>query len=125
VISPALAQIPSSARFSKDEKTRTQEMNMNSIKLLAAIAALGLVATPAMSQTNTMGSMTSGPMDKGMMDKGMMHKDMGSKSHMMMNHAGMSKKTIAMCHKMSHARMMKSRTCSRMMKHGKMMKHAM
>ena len=109
---------------------------MNSIKLLAAIAALGLVATPAMSQsTNTMsnsmggmssGSMGKGSMDKGMMDKGMMHKGMGSKSHMMpMNHAGMSKKTIAMCHKMSHSRMMKSRTCSKMMKHGKMMKHAM
>ena len=109
---------------------------MNSIKLLAAIAALGLVATPAMSQsTNTMGnsmggmtsgSMGKGSMDKGMMDKGMMHKNMTSKSHMMpMNHAGMSKKTIAMCHKMSHSRMMKSRTCSKMMKHGKMMKHAM
>lgn len=95
---------------------------MNSIKLLAAIAALGLVATPAMSQsTNTMGGMSSGSMDKGMM-----HKDMGSKSHMMpMNHAGMSKKTITMCHKMSHSQMMKSRTCSKMMKHGKMMKHAM
>ena len=114
---------------------------MNSIKLLAAIAALGLVATPAMSQsTNTMsnsmgsmssgsmgkGSMGKGSMDKGMMDKGMMHKDMSSKSHMMpMNHAGMSKKTIAMCHKMSHARMMKSHQCRGMMKHGKMMKHAM
>ena len=108
---------------------------MNSIKLLAAIAALGLVATPAMSQsTNTMsnsmggmssGSMGKGMMDKGMMDKGMMHKDMGSKSHMMMNHAGMSKKTIAMCHKMSHSRMMTSHQCRGMMKHGKMMKHAM
>ena len=108
---------------------------MNSIKLLAAIAALGLVATPAMSQsTNTMansmggmsgGSMGKGSMDKGMMDKGMMHKNMGSKSHMMTNHAGMSKKTIAMCHKMSHSRMMKCRKCSGMMKHGKMMKHAM
>ena len=114
---------------------------MNSIKLLAAIAALGLVATPAMSQsTNTMGNsmggtssgsmergmMDKGMMDKGMMDKGMMHKDMGSKSHMMpMNHAGMSKKTIAMCHKMSHTRMMKSHKCRGMMKHGKMMKHAM
>ena len=103
---------------------------MNSIKLLAAIAALGLVATPAMSQStntmaNSMGGMSGGSMGKGSMDKGMMHKDMGSKSHMMMNHAGMSKKTIAMCHKMSHARMMKSRTCSKMMKHGKMMKHAM
>ncbi|MEG3153862.1 hypothetical protein [Sphingomonas sp. RB1R13] len=104
---------------------------MNSIKLLAAIAALGLVATPAMSQStntmsNSMGGMSSGSMGKGSMDKGMMHKGMGSKSHMMpMNHAGMSKKTIAMCHKMSHSRMMKSRTCSKMMKHGKMMKHAM
>ena len=113
---------------------------MNSIKLLAAIAALGLVATPAMSQStntmgNSMGSMSSGSMDKGMMNrgmmnkgmmnKGMMHKDMGSKSHMMMNHTGMSKKTIAMCHKMSHARMMKSHQCRGMMKHGKMMKHAM
>ena len=104
---------------------------MNSIKLLAAIAALGLVATPAMSQStnamgNSMGGMSSGSMDKGMMDKGMMHKDMGSKSHMMpMNHKGMSKKTIAMCHKLSHSQMMKSRTCSKMMKHGKMMKHAM
>ena len=109
---------------------------MNSIKLLAAIAALGLVATPAMSQsTNTMGnsmggtssgSMDKGMMGKGMMDKGMMHKDMSSKSHMMpMNHAGMSKKTIAMCHKMSHSRMMKSHQCRGMMKHGKMMKHAM
>ena len=109
---------------------------MTSIKLLAAISALGLVATPAMSQsTNTMsnsmggmssGSMGKGSMDKGLMDKGMMHKDMGSKSHMMpMNHKGMSKKTIAMCHKMSHSQMMKSRTCSKMMKHGKMMKHAM
>ena len=104
---------------------------MNSIKLLAAIAALGLVATPAMSQsTNTMsngmGGMSSGSMGKGMMDKGMMDKGMGSKSHMMpMNHMGMSKKTIAMCHKMSHARMMKSHQCRGMMKHGKMMKHAM
>jgi len=103
---------------------------MNSIKLLAAIAALGLVATPAMSQsTNTMGNsmsgMSGGSMGKGMMDKGMMDKGMGSKSHMMMNHTGMSKKTIAMCHKMSHSQMMKSRTCSKMMKHGKMMKHAM
>ena len=103
---------------------------MNSIKLLAAIAALGLVATPAMSQStntmgNSMGGMSGGSMGKGSMDKGMMHKDMGSKSHMMMNHAGMSKKTIAMCHKMSHSRMMKSRKCSGMMKHGKMMKHAM
>lgn len=109
---------------------------MNSIKLLAAIAALGLVATPAMSQsTNTMsnsmggmssGSMGKGSMDKGMMDKGMMNKGMGSKSHMMpMNHMGMSKKTIAMCHKMSHSRMAKSHQCRGMMKHGKMMKHAM
>ena len=109
---------------------------MNSIKLLAAIAALGLVATPAMSQStnttgNSMGGMSSGSMgkgmmDKGMMDKGMMDKGMGSKSHMMpMNHMGMSKKTIAMCHKMSHARMMKSHQCRGMMKHGKMMKHAM
>ena len=109
---------------------------MNSIKLLAAIAALGLVATPAMSQStntmgNSMGGMSSGSMDKGMMDKGMMNKGMmnkgmGSKSHMMpMNHMGMSKKTIAMCHKMSHARMMKSHQCRGMMKHGKMMKHAM
>ena len=111
---------------------------MNSTKLLAAIAALGLVATPAFAQTtntmsNSMGamngmssdSMGKDSMDKGMMAKGMMHKDMGSKSHMMMNHAGMSKKTIAMCHKMSHSRMMKSRTCSRMMRHGKMMNHAM
>ncbi len=99
---------------------------MNSIKLLAAIAAMGLIATPAMSQsTNTM-SNSMGGMSGGSMDKGMMHKDMGSKSHMMpMNHAGMSKKTIAMCHKMSHSQMMKSRTCSKMMKHGKMMKHAM
>ena len=109
---------------------------MNSIKLLAAIAALGLVATPAMSQStnttgNSMGGMSSGSMDKGMMDKGMMNKGMmnkgmGSKSHMMpMNHMGMSKKTIAMCHKMSHSRMAKSQKCRGMMKHGKMMKHAM
>jgi len=109
---------------------------MNSIKLLAAIAALGLVATPAMSQStntmgNSMGGMSSGSMDKGMMDKGMMNKGMmnkgmGSKSHMMpMNHMGMSKKTIAMCHKMSHSRMAKSHQCRGMMKHGKMMKHAM
>ena len=104
---------------------------MNSIKLLAAIAALGLVATPAMSQStntmgNSMGGMSSGSMDKGMMDKGMMHKGMSSKSHMMpMNHAGMSKRTIAMCHKMSHSRMMTSHQCRGMMKHGKMMKHAM
>ena len=109
---------------------------MNSIKLLAAIAALGLVATPAMSQStntmgNSMGGMSSGSMDKGMMDKGMMNKGMmnkgmGRKSHMMpMNHMGMSKKTIAMCHKMSHSRMAKSRKCRGMMKHGKMMKHAM
>ena len=104
---------------------------MNSIKLLAAIAALGLVATPAMSQStntmgNSMGGMSSGSMDKGMMDKGMMNKGMGSKSHMVpMNHAGMSKKTIAMCHKMSHSRMAKSHQCRGMMKHGKMMKHAM
>ena len=99
---------------------------MNSIKLLAAIAALGLVATPAMSQsTNTMGN-SMGGMSGGSMDKGMMDKGMGSKSHMMtMNHMSMSKKTIAMCHKMSHTRMMKSHQCRGMMKHGKMMKHAM
>ena len=96
---------------------------MNSIKLLAAIAALGLVVTPAMSQStntmgNSMGGVSGGSMDKRMMDKGMMNKGMGSKSHMMpMNHMSMSKKTIAMCHKMSHSRMMKSRTCSKMMKH--------
>ena len=104
---------------------------MNSIKLLAAIAALGLVATPAMSQStntmgNSMGGMSSGSMGKGSMDKGMMNKGMGSKSHMMpMNHAGMSKKTIAACHKMSHSRMMKSHQCRGMMKHGKTMKRAM
>ena len=96
---------------------------MNSIKILAAVAAFGLFATPAMAQmTNTMGNsmggMSSGSMDKGMMDKGMTNKDMGSKSHMMpMNHAGMSKKTMARCHKMSHARMMKSHQCRGMMKH--------
>ena len=49
---------------------------MNSIKILAAVAAFGLFATPAMAQmTNTMGNsmggMSSGSMDKGMMDKGM------------------------------------------------------
>ena len=104
---------------------------MNSIKLLAAIAALGLVATPAMSQStntmgNSMGGMSGGSMDKGMMEKGMMDKGMGSKSHMMtMNHMSMSKKTIAMCHKMSHSRMAKSHQCRGMMKHGKMMNHAM
>ena len=104
---------------------------MNSIKILAAVAAFGLFATPAMAQmTNTMGNsmggMSGGSMDKGMMDKGMTNKDMGSKSHMMpMNHAGMSKKTIAACHKMSHSRMMKSHQCRGMMKHWKTMKHAM
>jgi len=105
---------------------------MISLKLFAALAAIGILATPAMAQsTNTMGgmgsgSMMNGSMDKPMMDKGMMHKTMTSKSHMMpMNHAGMSKKTIAMCHKMSHARMAKSHQCRGMMKHGKMMKHAM
>ena len=100
---------------------------MNSIKLLAAIAAFGMVATPAFAQsTNTMGGMSNGSMMNGSMEKPMMHKDMGSKSHMMtMNHAGMSKKTIAMCHKMSHSRMMKSHQCRGMMKHGRMMKHAM
>ena len=100
---------------------------MNIIKLIAAVAALGFFATPALAQTtNTMGN-SMGGMTSGSMDKGMMHKNMTSKSHMMpMNHAGMSKKTIAMCHKMSHSQMMKSRTCSKMMmKHGKMMKHAM
>ena len=100
---------------------------MNSIKLLAAVAALGFLATPAMAQmTNTMGGMSSGSMMKGSMDKPMMHKEMSSKSHMMpMNHMGMSNKTMAACHKMSHSRMMKSHQCGGMMKHGKMMKHAM
>jgi len=99
---------------------------MNGIKLLAAVTAFGLFATPTTAQTtntmgNSMGNMGSGSMDKGMMDKGM-----SSKMHMMpMNHMGMSKKTIAMCHKMSHSRMMKSHQCRGMMKHGKMMKHAM
>ena len=96
---------------------------MITIKLLAAIAALGLVATPAMSQsTNTMGN-SMGSMSSGSMDKGMMHKDTGSKSHMMpMNHAGMSKKSMARCHKMSHSQMM-HKCRAMMMKHGKMMKH--
>jgi hypothetical protein len=94
---------------------------MNSIKLLAAVGAFGFLATPAMAQTtNTMGSMSSGSMEKPM-DKGM-----SSKTHMMpMNHMGMSKKTMAACHKMSHSRMMKSHQCRGMMKHGKMMNHAM
>ena len=109
---------------------------MTSLKLLAAVAVFGILATPALGQTtNTMGNsmsgMSSGSMDKGMINKGMMGKEMmhentGSKSHMMpMNHKGMSKKIIAMCHKMSHARMMKSHQCRGMMKHGKIMKHAM
>lgn len=104
---------------------------MDRIKLLAAIAAFGIFATPAMSQStntmgNSMGGMGSGSMMNGSMDKGSMDKSMSSKTHSMpMNHKGMSKKTIAACHKMSHARMMKSRQCRGMMKHGKMMKHAM
>jgi hypothetical protein len=109
---------------------------MNSLKLLAAIAAFGIVATPAIAQTtntmgNTMGGMGSGSMmrgsmDKPMMDKGMMDKGLSSTTHMMpMHHMAMSKKTMARCHKMSHARMMKSHQCGGMMKHGKMMKHAM
>jgi hypothetical protein len=58
--------------------------------------------------------------------KGSMDKGMSSKTHMMpMHHLAMSKKTMARCHKMSHARMMKSHRCGGMMKHGKMMKHAM
>lgn len=99
---------------------------MNSLKLLAAVAALGIVATPAVAQsTNTM-SNSMGGMDNGSMMKGSMDKNMSGKAQMMpMNHKGMSKKTIAACHKMSHARMMKSHMCRGMMKHGKMMKHAM
>ena len=99
---------------------------MNSIKLVAAVAALGLFATPAMAQTtNNMGNGMGG-MSSGSMEKGMMHKNMDSKAHSMpMKHMGMSKKTMAACHKMSHARMMKSHQCRGMMKHGKMMKHAM
>ena len=133
----------SGARFPEDSTQAVfWRRHMNSLKLLAATAAFEILATPAMGQsTNTMDGMRSGSMmngsmekpmmdkgmmDKGMMDKGMMHEDMGSKSHMMsMHHAGMSKKTMAMCHKMSHSQMMKSRKCSGMMKHGKTMKHAM
>ena len=99
---------------------------MITIKLLAAIAALGLVATPSAAQmTNSMGN-SMGNMGDGSMMKGSMDKNMSGKAQMMpMNHKGMSKKTIAACHKMSHARMMKSHMCRGMMKHGKMMKHAM
>lgn len=89
---------------------------MKSIKLLAAVAAFGLVATPAMAQmTSTMGnsisakgsaSMMKGPMDKPLMDRGMMDKGISSKGHMMpMQHVAMSKKTMARCHTMSHSRM--------------------
>ena len=64
--------------------------------------------------------MGSGSMMKGSMDKGTMHKSTTSNMHMMsMNHMGMSKKTIAACHKISHARMMKSHECRGMKKHGK------
>jgi hypothetical protein len=110
---------------------------MISLKFIAALAAFGILATPAMAQsTNTMGGMSSGSMmngsmdkpmmNKGMMHKDMMHKDMDGKTHMMsMNHMKMSKKTMSMCHKMSHDRMMKNHHCHGMMKHGKMMKHAM
>ncbi len=49
---------------------------MNRIKILAAVAACGLFATPALAQmTNTMGNsiggMGSGSMMKGSMDNGM------------------------------------------------------
>lgn len=95
---------------------------MNSIKLIAAVAVLGLFATPAMAQTtNTMNHTMNGSMMNGSMEKGM-----SGKAHSMpMNHKGISKKTIAACHKMSHDRMMKARQCRGMMKHGKTMKHAM
>ena len=99
---------------------------MNSIKLLAAVAALGLFATPAIAQStnnmgNTMGGMGNGSMMMGSMDKGM-----SSKPHMMpMRHMAMSKRTMAACHKMSHAGMMKSHKCRGLMKNGKMSKHAM
>ncbi len=42
-----------------------------------------------------------------------------------MNHMGMSKKSMARCHKMRHHRMMHDHLCRAMMKHGKMMKHDM
>lgn len=95
---------------------------MNSIKLIAAVAAFGIFATPAMAQsTNTMGQTMNGSMMNGSMEKSMS----GKARAMPMNHKGMSKKTIAACHKMSHARMMKARQCRGMMKHDKPMKHAM
>ena len=95
---------------------------MNSIKLIAAVAVLGIFATPAMGQTtNNTNHTMNGSMMNGSMEKGM-----SGKAHAMpMNHKGMSKKTIAACHKMSHDRMMKARQCRGMMKHDKTMKHAM
>ena len=105
---------------------------MNSIKLLAVLAAFGILATPALAQStnsmgNSMGSMGSGSMMKGSMDKPMMDKGMSSKRHMMpMHHMAMSKKTMARCHKMSHSGMTHNHKCrAMMMKHGKMMKHDM
>ena len=100
---------------------------MNNFKLIAAVAAFGVFATPAIAQTtNTMNHTTNGSMMQGSRDKDMSGKGMSGKAHSMpMNHKGMSKKTIAACHKMSHDRMMKARQCRGMMKHDKTMKHAM
>ena len=101
---------------------------MNSFKLMAAVAAFGIFVPPAMAQTtntmgNSMGGMGSGSMTRGSMDKGMMPETMTSQTQM--NHLGMSKRNIAICHKMSHAGMMKSHQCRGMIKHGNMMKHGL
>ena len=57
---------------------------MKTLKLLAALVAVGIVGSPAAAQmTNSMGNMGSAPMANGTMDKKMpMHHMMGSKMKM-------------------------------------------
>lgn len=118
---------------------------MKTFKMLAALAIIGILGSPAAAQMtnsmgNSMGNMGTTPMGKGTMqdrsmgkmgigtmDKGAMHNGMGSEHRMMSMHHKMGSQ-MAMCHKMRHHQMMHNRKCGMMMKHHHhhaMMKHSM
>jgi len=103
---------------------------MRTLKLIAGLALIGALASPAGAQMansmgnskgsmGNMGNMGSAPMAKGSMSDGMtsahqkmpMHPKMGAK--------------MAMCHRMSHHQMMHNRKCAMMMKHHRMTKRDM
>jgi|GEM_PF-2508961 len=123
IIAPFLSD-----RFSEKTRTRNNgKFAMRTLKLIAGLALIGALASPAGAQMansmgnskGSMGNMGSAPMAKGSMSDGM-----SSEHQKMPMHPKMGAK-MAMCHRMSHHQMMHNRKCAMMMKHHRMTKHDM